>query len=181
MKRVLTVAKHGYRYVSVGVFVCGIAASACGGSTPVPEEPATPPPTEEEVEGLPEARSVPEEEDAEPAPTEPKAAPAEEPAFREGMSVDEAIAAVPQSAQRVNIEQDALAAPLMRPELYEPCALKGNQRFKVRVAVWNGRAVGLDLDTQPKNQKVEECLRQQVASVTWPDKVKSLNTVEFSY
>lgn len=180
MKRVRIMGM--YRHLSVGVFAWGLLTAACGGSAPVPEEPSTPPPVEEEdAEGLPEARTVPREEEAEPAAKESSSPPAEEPAFREGMSVDEAIAVVPQSAQRVNIEQEALAAPLMRPELYEPCALKGNQRFKVRVAVWNGRAVGLDLGTQPKNEKLEECLRQQVTSVTWPDKVKSLNTVEFSY
>lgn len=161
--------------VSMG-FGCASTASQEGASSPASAEEVE---EGDEFEGVPEATSVSEEEE-EPQASQQQAPPPD-PEFREGMSVDEAIAVVPQSAQRVNIEQDALAAPLMKTELYEPCGLKGNQRFQLRVAVWNGRAVGLDVITQPKNEKLDQCLREQVASVTWPDKVRSLNTVEFSY
>jgi hypothetical protein len=114
-------------------------------------------------------------------PTDPEAGSAREPQFTAGMSVNEATNAVPDSLQRVNIEQEALAAPLMEPELYEPCALQGHHHFKVRVAVWDGRAVGLDVSTQPNDQKLETCLKQQLSSVEWKDKAKSINTVEYSY
>lgn len=103
------------------------------------------------------------------------------PQFTPGMSVVEATNAVPDSAQRLNIEQEALAAPLMDPGLYEPCALAGHHHFKVRVAVWDGRAVGLDVSTQPSDSKLESCLRQQLSNVEWKDKAKSINTVEYSY
>lgn len=167
----------------VGVLLVGGIGVGCAGGQAEPRVgEATAPPTEEEAEDLAEARTVPTEpgeeeaEEEEPAPES-----SVEPGFRPGMTVEEAIAAVPQSAQRVNIEQEALAAPLMRTELYEPCKISGTQSFKLRVAVWDGRAVGVDVTTKPVDEQLAGCLREQVTSVTWPDKVKSLNTVEFSY
>lgn len=105
----------------------------------------------------------------------------EEPSFRPGMSVEEAIAAVPNTAQRIHIEEEALAEPLKDPALYEPCKLKGHEHFSIRVGVWQGRAVGLDITTKPQNAELESCLRTQIERLEWKDKVESLNTVEFNY
>jgi hypothetical protein len=87
------------------------------------------------------------------------------------------MAAIPRGTQRSNIDQDALGAPLQNVSLYDPCK-PGGQHFKVRVAVWNGHAVGIDIKTP--NKKLGECVKKQLRTVTWPDKVRSLNTVEFS-
>jgi len=105
----------------------------------------------------------------------------EKPSFTPGMTVEEAIGAVPSTAQRIHIEEEALAEPLKQPELYEPCKLKGHEHFTLRVAVWQGKAVGLDLETKPKNADLETCLRTQIERIEWKDKVESLNTVEYSY
>jgi hypothetical protein len=48
----------------------------------------------------------------------------------------------------------------------------------VRIAVWAGHAVGVDVTTP--NKKLAECIDKQVRALTWPDKIHSLNTVEFS-
>jgi hypothetical protein len=106
---------------------------------------------------------------------------APDPEFRAGMSVNEAINAVPTGTERVNLDQEALEAPIVRAELYEPCKLTPSQHFKVRVAIWDGRAVGLDIETTPKNDKFAACLREQIESVRWQAKAKSLNTVEYAY
>ncbi|HEU5076116.1 MAG TPA: hypothetical protein VFU02_18110 [Polyangiaceae bacterium] len=103
-----------------------------------------------------------------------------EPEFTENMSVSEAIKAVPPNADRLEIEEDRLAEPLADSELYEPCKL-GNGHFKARVAVWNGRAVGVDIETSPKNPQLARCIDQQIRELKWADKVRSLNTVEYSY
>lgn len=103
-----------------------------------------------------------------------------EPEFTDSMSVNEAINAVPADSERLNIEQDVLAEPLQQAELYEPCKL-GAGHFKARVAVWNGRAVGVDVETQPNNPKLAKCIDQQIPQVKWSEKVRSLNTVEYSY
>jgi hypothetical protein len=103
-----------------------------------------------------------------------------DPKFENGMSVDQAIKAVPPGADRLEIEQDRLAQPLQEAELYEPCKL-GAGHFKARVAVWNGRAVGVDIETQPHNPTLARCIDQQIREAKWSDRVRSLNTVEYSY
>lgn len=103
-----------------------------------------------------------------------------DPEFTENMSVSDAIKAVPPNAERLEIEEDRLAEPLADGELYEPCKL-GNGHFKARVAVWNGRAVGVDIETSPQNPQLARCLDQKIRELKWNDKVRSLNTVEYSY
>ncbi len=113
--------------------------------------------------------------------SEPAAKPSDDatpdPPFPEDASVSQAMAAIPRGTQRSNIDQDALGAPLQNVSLYDPCK-PGGQHFKLRVAVWNGHAVGIDVTTP--NKKLGECVKKQLRTVTWPDKVRSLNTVEFS-
>jgi hypothetical protein len=109
-----------------------------------------------------------------------EATPAAEPAFTPDMSVEQAQAAVPVGTERQNIEQEALGRPLQEPGVFDSCKV-GTAKFKVRVAIWNGKAVGIDLETTPKNPALAECLKARVRELTWPDKVRSLNTVEFSF
>jgi hypothetical protein len=158
-----------------GLFV--LLLSACGGSTPPPEEPTN---TVESPTETPPAEEP--KADAEPAEEKPpeKAADVPDPEFKEGGSVEDAIRAVPQGTPRLNIETEALSKPLMDEKLYEPCKV-GSARFKLKVAVWNGKAVGIDLTTTPNNPKLADCIKGRIREVTWPDKVKSLNTVEYQF
>lgn len=158
-------------------------AAGCGGTSPPPAapetevvepEPSAPPPearepsegTEEESEAMSPAKAE---------ETQP------EPEFKDGMTVQEAMDAVPQGMARLNIDDDRLSEPLRDPALYEPCKLRVSDHFKLRVAVWLGRAVGIDLRTTPKNPRLEECLKGRLKAIVWQDKVRSLNTVEYSY
>jgi hypothetical protein len=97
------------------------------------------------------------------------------------MSVNDAINAIPQGYERVNIDQEDLDRPLLDPEFYKPCKLAHSQRFEIKFAVWEGRAVGVDIKTTPANKSAETCLRGLLAKNVWRDKVKSLNisTVTF--
>jgi len=101
-----------------------------------------------------------------------------EPEFKEGMSVDEATKAVPTGIERRNIDQETLGKPLQELSVYEPCK-PGSARVKLKVAVWDGRAVGIDVSTTPKNEKLAECIKQRIAELKWEKKVKSLNTIEY--
>ncbi len=149
---------------------------SCGGSTPPPEEPTNSVESPSEVPPAEEPKP-----DAEPSEEKPAEKPAvAEPQFKEGGSVDEAIKAVPQGTPRLNIETEELSKPLMDPKLYEPCKL-GSGHFKVKVAVWDGKAVGIDLTTTPNNPKLGECIKGRIREITWNDKVKSLNTVEYQF
>jgi hypothetical protein len=104
-----------------------------------------------------------------------------EPSFKEGMSVNDAINAIPQGLPRVNIDQEDLNRPLMETEFYKSCKLSPSQHFTIKFAVWEGRAVGIDITTTPANKNMEKCLHGLVAGYTWKDKVRSLNisTVQF--
>ena len=148
----------------------------CGGSTPPPEEPVTT--VEEPTEAPPPEPPMAEEPPEEEAP--PPKAEVPEPEFKEGMSVEEAINAVPQGTARLNMETEVLSKPLMDAKVYEPCK-PGSARFKVRVAVWDGKAVGMDVTVTPNNPRLAQCIKERIGELTWEDKVKSLNTIEYQF
>ena len=161
----------------------GLFLLACGGSEPPaqapdtevvapPAEAAPPPPPP--VSAEPEADAAPKEE---PKPEKP-AAP--EPQFTDGMSVAEAVKAVPQGAERANIDNETLGKPLQDFAVYEPCK-PGTTKVKMKIAVWDGKAVGIDVTTTPKNDKLATCVKDRIKGLTWQAKVKSLNTVEYAF
>jgi hypothetical protein len=157
--------------------VLGLFLLACGGSEPPPEVPdaeAVP------VEAPP---ATPPEQTVDAAPKEelkPEPAPVGEPQFTDGMSVDDAIKAVPQGAERANIDPETLGKPLQDFALYEPCK-PGTARVKLKIAVWDGKVVGSDVTSTPKNDKLVACIKDRLKTLTWKAKVKSLNTVEYSF
>jgi hypothetical protein len=94
--------------------------------------------------------------------------------------VEQAIAAVPQGTARANLDADALAEPLKDPAIYETCKPLQSDHFNFKIAVWDGRAVGVDVTTKPKKPKLEACLRGVIEKIEWKAKAKSLNTVEYA-
>lgn len=161
----------------VAFSVLGYLLVACGGSEPaqVPDAEASalqappPPPPKPEPEA-----------EAPQAEPKPEPAPVAEPQFTDGMSVDEAIKAVPQGAERANIDQETLGKPLQDFAVYEPCK-PGTAKVKMKIAVWDGKAVGLDVTAAPKNDQLVACIKDRLKGLTWQAKVKSLNTVEYSF
>lgn len=99
------------------------------------------------------------------------------PTFPESATVAQAMSAVPTGTTRANIDQETLGEPLESEALYAPCNV-GTQHFKLRVAVWNGQAVGVDVTTP--NKTLATCIDKRVREVEWRHKVRSLNTVEYS-
>jgi hypothetical protein len=166
-------------------FGCGLLLlGGCGGGQQpaatadetATEAAAEPPLETTEKPPIPEAEANSETEN----PSEAKPPAVAEPVFTEKMSVAQAQAAIPQGAPRSNLEPEALAKPLQDPSAFEACKI-GNAHFQVKVAIWDGKAVGIDLTTKPKNPKLEECLSARIRELSWPDRVRSLNTVEFQY
>ena len=166
-----------------GHLICSVAfvlvTAACAGTKPPPAaDPSAVSPTPE-ASAAPTAS--PDEDTPKPEAANPKPAKEEvvEPAFTADMSVEDAIKAIPQSAERVNVDQETLSKPLQEESLYAPCK-PGAAHFTLRIAVWRGKAVAIDLNTTPKNPKLAECLKGRIRELTWPAKVPSLNTVEYS-
>jgi len=141
---------------------------------PHEDEPAEKEDHDEHVSTGDESRSASPSAESGPSETKPSAA---EPQFPEHASVAQAMAAIPQGTERSNIDPETLVQPIQDPTLYEPCKL-GTQHFKVKVAVWDGHAVGVDVTTT--NKKLAECVDTRVRSVEWKKKVRSLNTVEYA-
>jgi len=160
-------------------FVVVLLLAACGGATPPAADASqaehtavTPPPpaaNTDEAPPAPDAESKPKKKDE----------PAVEPVFTDDMTVEQAIKAIPQDAERMNVDQETLSKPLQEESLYAPCK-PGSTHFTFKIAVWRGKAVAIDMTTTPKNPKLAECLKTQIRSITWPAKVPSLNTVEYS-
>jgi hypothetical protein len=163
---------RGQRYP---YFALVLMLAACGGSTPPAQEPTepssntvtSPPPTTDEDAPKPDADSAPKKEEV------------IEPTFTDDMTVEQAIKAIPQGTERVNVDQETLSKPLQEESLYAPCKA-GSTHFTFKIAVWRGKAVAIDMTTSPKNPKLAECLKTQLRAITWPAKVPSLNTVEYS-
>jgi hypothetical protein len=155
---------------ALGLFLAG-----CGGSEPPVQAPV--------VESAPPAPPPKPVEPIEEAPKdEPKVEkpPVAEPQFTDGMSVAEAVKAVPQGAERANIDQETLSKPIQDFAVYEPCK-PGTAHIKLTIAVWDGKAVGIDVVSTPKNEKLVACVKDRIKGLTWQAHVKSLNTVEYSF
>jgi hypothetical protein len=165
----------------VGFSCLGLLLLGCGGSAAPAESPT--------AEGEPPVVEAPEppktdatdanadEPKPEPKPEKP---PVAEPVFTDGMSVADAIKAVPQGAERANIDQETLSKPIQDFALYDPCK-PGTAHLKLKIAVWDGKAVGIDVTATPKNDKLVACVKDRIKALTWPAHVKSLNTVDYSF
>lgn len=174
-------------WVATTLFLLG-----CGGSTPEAADASNPPDDEsktssateseseskgDEDKGATSAKDDEKKGDTAKKDDDPTKDDAGGPSFPDNASVAQAIAAVPKGTQRSNIDPETLGEPLNKPEVYAPCKA-GSQHFKMKVAVWNGKAVGIDVTTT--NKALAECVRKQIQSIEWRDKVKSLNTVEYA-
>jgi hypothetical protein len=173
------------RSVVVGLSVLSIVLQACC-SCPQPAEGPNSVDAVPVAEVAPAVAVEPAPVHEEPAATAPQEEPkpikpaAPEPQFTEGMSVAEAINAVPQGAERANIDQETLSRPIQEFSVYEPCK-PGSEKVKMRIAVWNGKAVGIDVTASPKNDKLVGCIKDRLKTLTWQARVKSLNTVDYSF
>ena len=167
----------------LGLFVQ--ACCSCPQPAEAPESVESPPAVAAPVapEPKPAAEPVAAPEAPKEAPKEepkPEKPAAPEPQFSDGMSVADAIKAVPVGSERANIDQETLSKPIQEFELYEPCK-PGTAHIKMKIAVWDGKAVGLDVTSTPKNDKLIACVKQQIKTVTWKAHVKSLNIIEYSF
>jgi hypothetical protein len=157
---------------------------ACGGSQ---ERPGVPPPAEEgpeeesdeSWETEPDRTSSEPEEESGSEPSESASEAPKEPVFTEGMSVNDAIAAVPSHYEFIGMEQEVLAKPLVDVATYKECNVNQSTHFTVRIAVWNGKVVGADVSAKG-NKKLEQCIDGVVRKLEYKEKVESINTVEFS-
>lgn len=161
---------------------CGALLMACGGNQKEASDAGA------EAEAMPElALNEPEpefadgtgqeaqEEEAEPAP------PSQKPTFEPGMSVDEATNAAPFALNAAEVDVAELEKPLMSSGIGSACSIPSSQKYKMKVAVYEGRAVGIDVSTTPASDAKEACIREQIEAITWDVQEESINLVELSF
>jgi hypothetical protein len=169
----------GVRCLTAGAVV--VLALGCGGEQKQPAVPPPPPPQGEEASDPDwDTGDAPPVQDSD-APPEPEPQPEaepKEPEFKPGMTVNEAISAVPSHYEYVGIEQEVLAKPLQNLDTFKDCKLTQNDHFKVKLAIWDGRVVGADVNAQPAKK---ECIDRVARTIEYKEKVKSINTVELSF
>jgi hypothetical protein len=166
------------------VFGC----AACGGSSTPASAPPPPPPTQAASSATPdEPAATPPAPESSPTPaasTAPEPAPPSSAPpkidFPPHASVDEAMKAVPSGLPRLNMSTDTLQAPLLDLKRYDKCKVPRSTKVTMRVAVFDGAAVGVEVATKPKNVKMEGCLDGVVRGMSW-DKVPSLNEVNVTF
>lgn len=168
----------------VGGACCAAHLVACGGSQKEASDAGA------EAEAMPElALNEPEpefaeglNEEAEEPEEEPKAAPASaKPTFEAGMSVDEATNAAPFAVNAVEVDLAELEKPLMSSGIGSACSIPSSQKYKVKVAVYEGKAVGIDVTTMPASEAKEACIRQQIEGMSWGVQEESINLVELTF
>lgn len=101
------------------------------------------------------------------------------PEFTEGMGVDEAISAVPEDYEYIGLDQDVLAKPLTQLDTYAECKVKQSDKFRVRIAVWDGKVVGANVSSP--NKTLAQCIDGVVRKLEYKDRVEAINTVEYSF
>ena len=169
--------------LGAAIVAVGFGFTACGGSGAEPELPdpptsgeEAPDPTWETEEPLP---SGPEQGNTEAEGAGAEEEQAKKPEFTEGMTVEEAISAVPSHYDYIGLDQDVLAKPLVQIETYKECNIKQSDKFTVRIAIWDGKVVGADVKSP--NQTLQQCIDRVVRQLEYKDRVESINTVEYSF
>ncbi len=81
-----------------------------------------------------------------------------------GSYIDDANAA---SGQR-DLTRSDFAGVLDNGSYLDPCSVPGEMTVKICAAVQNGKAVGLTISTSPADSTIEDCVKQQVASLEFP-------------
>jgi hypothetical protein len=168
------------RLVQGAIPLVAVALSGCGGSAAEPGYPDGPPSKEEAADPSWETED-PNAQNSEPAeaPEEQPTGERKKPEFTEGMTVDAAIAAVPEDYEYIGLDQDVLAKPLAQLDTYQECKVKQSDKFKVRIAVWDGKVVGANVTSH--NKVLAQCIDGVVRKLEYKDRVESINTVEYSF
>lgn len=168
------------RMVQCAVPFAALVYSGCGGSAAEPAYPDGPPSKEEAADPSWETED-PNAHSSEPAeaPEEQPTGERKKPEFTEGMTVDAAIAAVPEDYEYIGLDQDVLAKPLTQLDTYKECKVKQSDKFKVRIAVWDGKVVGANVTSH--NKALAQCIDGVVRRLEYKDRVESINTVEYSF
>jgi hypothetical protein len=81
--------------------------------------------------------------------------------------VDAAIKLVPSKIPQGRLSKEILTSPLKDPARFERCAIPPTTRVAIRVAVYNGQAIGVDVRSNPNTPALDFCVDRIVRQTTW--------------
>lgn len=84
-------------------------------------------------------------------------------------SFEEAMAAGSVRSTGKDLSNAELARPLAAGPWLADCGTPDSMRVTVKVAIREGRAVGVTVKTSPADQRIERCVEQAVAELRWPE------------
>lgn len=83
------------------------------------------------------------------------------------VGVDAAIKLVPSQIPQGHLSKSSLESPLKDPTRYERCAIPSSTRVAIRVAVYDGQAIGVDVRSNPNTPALDFCVDRIVRQTTW--------------
>jgi hypothetical protein len=86
---------------------------------------------------------------------------------RPGTSVDAAIKAIPSQIPMGHLSREVLESPLTDPARFARCGIPRTTRVDISVAVYNGQAIGVDVQSIPSNRAIDFCVERVARQTTW--------------
>jgi hypothetical protein len=78
-----------------------------------------------------------------------------------------ALAAVPKGVAVGHLDRDALEGPLRDRTRYERCRIPKTTETRIDAVIYAGAALGVDVQTIPRNRPLEFCVEQIVRETSW--------------
>jgi hypothetical protein len=94
-----------------------------------------------------------------------------------GPSYESAIAGnvqrlAPGTVEAPDLTDAELAGPLRDGSFLDTCGVPGSTHVTVKVAIRNGRSVGISVYSTPPSQSIAGCIEQHVRGLQWPSNAK---------
>jgi hypothetical protein len=86
---------------------------------------------------------------------------------RPDTGVDAAIKLVPTKIPVGHLSKETLTSPLKDAARFARCAIPPTTRVAIRVAVYNGQAIGVDVRSNPNTPALDFCVDRVVRQTTW--------------
>jgi hypothetical protein len=94
--------------------------------------------------------------------------------------VDAAIKAVPTTIPVGTLTQSQLEGPLRDRARFEHCRIPYGTHGEIAALVYNGAALGVDVNTKPNDRALNFCIERTVRQITWVKEL-AVNKVKVSF
>jgi hypothetical protein len=78
----------------------------------------------------------------------------------------------PGTKEAPDLSDGELAGPLRDGSFLDACGVPGSTKVTVKVAIRNGRSVGISVYATPPSQSIAGCVEEHVRGLQWPSNAK---------